>query len=379
MISPSFSTPPPALQGDILVVDDTLPNLRLLTSILQENGYTTRGVPNGEMALTVVQAAPPDLILLDINMPGLDGYEVCRRLKSDPTTQDIPILFISALDETADKVRGFAAGGVDYITKPFQMEEVLARVKTHLDLCRLQQVNQAQIKALQQSNAELDAFAHTVAHDLKNPLTNVQLYADILSRRLAQYDDPKVQQGLLHVAENAARMEQIIEALLLLSGVRNQRVKLAPLLMGEIVAQAVWRLQRQAHEVDAEIFVPQNWPTAVGYAPWIEEVWYNYLSNALKYGGRPCQLELGSDLCPEPINDQPQARFWVRDNGPGIAPEIEDTLFEEFTQLTPDQRDGYGLGLSIVRRITHRLGGVVGYEATLDEGTLFYFTLPVDR
>ena len=364
--------------GYILVVDDTLPNLRLLTSLLQEQGYSTRGVPTGDMALTVVQTAPPDLILLDVNMPGLDGYEVCRRLKSDLQTRDIPILFISALDETADKVRGFAVGAVDYITKPFQVEEVLARVQTHLDLRRLQQITQAQIQALQQSNAELDAFAHTVAHDLKTPLTNVQLYADILRRRLAKHDDPQVQRSLSHLFENTLRMGQIIEALLLLAGVRNQRVNLKPLHMGEIVAQAVWRLQTQARVAEAEIYVSPDWPTAVGYAPWVEEVWYNYLSNGLKYGGRPCRLELGGTLLPDPINNQPQARFWVRDNGPGIASEIENILFEEFTQLTPAQRDGYGLGLSIVRRITHRLGGVVGYETTLDKGTVFYFTLPVD-
>ncbi len=370
---PSQDTPPP---GDILVVDDTLPNLRLLTSLLQEQGYNTRGVSTGGMALTVVQTAPPDLILLDVNMPGLDGYEVCRRLKSDPQTRDIPILFISALDETADKVRGFAVGAIDYITKPFQVEEVLARVQTHLDLHRLQQINQAQIQALEQSNAELDAFAHTVAHDLKNPLTNVQLYADILRRRLATYEDPQVQRGLNHLFENALRMGQIIEALLLLAGVRNQPVELKPLQMGEIVAQAVWRLQAQARAVEAEIYMPQDWPTAVGYAPWIEEVWYNYLSNGLKYGGRPCHLELGGTSLPDPINGQPQARFWVRDNGPGIDPQIADTLFEEFTQLTPAQRDSYGLGLSIVRRITHRLGGVVGHEDTSGEGTVFYFTLP---
>jgi len=135
-------------KGDILIVDDTLPNLRVLSTMLTEYGYEVRGVPNGKMALTVVQTAPPDLILLDINMPGLDGYEVCERLKADEKSHDIPVIFMSALDEVLDKVRAFAIGGIDYITKPFQIEEVLLRVKNHLALRNLQ-------KQLQETNAML--------------------------------------------------------------------------------------------------------------------------------------------------------------------------------------------------------------------------------
>ena len=358
--------------GDILVVDDTLPNLRLLTSMLQKHGYSTRGVPNGEMALTVVQADPPDLILLDINMPNLDGYEVCRQLKQIPATQDIPVLFISALDETADKIRGFAVGGVDYITKPFQMEEVLARVQTHLALCRLHQTNLAQIAALRQSNAELDAFAHTVAHDLKNPLTNLQLYADIVQRQLSTDDDPTLVRGMRHIVENAARMGRIMEALLLLSGVRRQQVALAPLNMAQIVEQAQQRLQIQAQAAKADIYLPSVWPTAVGYAPWVEEIWYNYLSNGLKYGGPEPSLELGVTLLPDD-----RASFWVQDTGPGIATHMQDRLFAEFSRLSQERPDGHGLGLAIVQRIMTRLGGEAGVESRPGAGSRFYFILPL--
>lgn len=119
---------------NILVVDDTPANLRLLSGILTEHDYKVRMAPNGKLALLNAQADPPDLILLDIKMPEMDGYEVCKQLKADPRTRDIPVIFLSALDQTDDKVRAFTSGGVDYITKPFQVEEVLARVKTHLDL-----------------------------------------------------------------------------------------------------------------------------------------------------------------------------------------------------------------------------------------------------
>ncbi|MCK5196618.1 MAG: response regulator [Desulfobulbaceae bacterium] len=125
-------------KGSVLIVDDNPANLRLLSGILSENGYKVRPAPSGALALQSVRSTLPDMVLLDIKMPGMDGYEVCRQLKADERTSDVPVLFISALAEVADKVKGFAVGGVDYITKPFQHEEVLARVRTHLELRRLQ-------------------------------------------------------------------------------------------------------------------------------------------------------------------------------------------------------------------------------------------------
>ena len=136
-------------QGNILIVDDTPANLRLLSGMLAEQGYKVRSVINGQMALMATGAAPPDLILLDINMPEMNGYEVCERLKADEGTRDIPIIFISALDATEDKIKAFTVGGLDYITKPFQLEEVLARVETHLALRKLQ-------KRLQDANRRFE-------------------------------------------------------------------------------------------------------------------------------------------------------------------------------------------------------------------------------
>ena len=145
---------PQVAKEDILIVDDTLPNLRLLVAMLTEQRYKVRGVPNGPTALTAARLAPPDLILLDINMPEMNGYEVCQALKTDETTQDIPVIFISALDEVLDKVRAFNVGGVDYIAKPFQVEEVLVRVQTHLTLRKLQQELRQKNARLQQEMAE---------------------------------------------------------------------------------------------------------------------------------------------------------------------------------------------------------------------------------
>jgi PleD family two-component response regulator len=137
-------------RGNLLLVDDTPNNLRLLSAMLTEQGYEVRRVVNGQMALKTAQANPPDLILLDIKMPDMNGYEVCQRLKVDPVTRDIPVIFISALDEVLDKVKAFAVGGVDYITKPFSEEEVFARVENILTIRKLQQ----QVKVLEERLVE---------------------------------------------------------------------------------------------------------------------------------------------------------------------------------------------------------------------------------
>ena len=142
-------------KGDILIVDDTIDNLRLLSKMLAEQGYEVRCVTNGATALMGIKAQPPDLILLDINMPGLNGYQVCERLKADHQTKEIPVIFISALNETFDKVKAFAVGGVDYITKPFELEEVFIRTETHLKSRRLQAQLQVQNSWLQQAEADL--------------------------------------------------------------------------------------------------------------------------------------------------------------------------------------------------------------------------------
>jgi DNA-binding response OmpR family regulator len=147
-MTPTMADTETRLFGEILIVDDTPANLRLLSGMLDKQGYKVRLAPNSRLALKSAQAIPPDLILLDIRMPGMDGYEVCERLKADPRTRDTPIIFISALDQTGDKVKAFTFGGVDYVTKPFQVEEVLARVETHLALRHLH-------RQLQATNAEL--------------------------------------------------------------------------------------------------------------------------------------------------------------------------------------------------------------------------------
>ncbi len=350
--------------ANVLIVDDTPANLRLLAGILGEAGYQVRPVRDGRMALSAAQSNLPDIILLDIMMPEMDGYEVCRQLKADEKTKDIPVIFISALDDVHDKVKSFSLGAVDYVTKPFQTEEVLARVENHIALHQLQ-------NDLREQVAELDAFAHTVAHDLKNPLALVVGLVDFV---MVQYEDSvpsELIDYLKKVQNTGYRGINIIDELLLLASVRKQDVTTSSLDMEMILASAQDRLGFLFQKYKGDIQLPDSWPLAVGYAPWIEEVWVNYISNALKYGGTPPVLELGAAEQP---NDM--VRYWVRDNGPGLSEEKQKVLFTEFVRLSEVRVEGYGLGLSIVRRIVEKLNGRVGVISNPDQGCEFFFELP---
>ncbi len=223
---------------------------------------------------------------------------------------------------------------------------------------------------LESRNKELDAFAHTVAHDLKGPLNIMLGFATALPESWRTLSTEEIQEYLRIIARTGAKMDNIIEELLLLASTR-QKVQMTPLDMSSIVAEVQQRLKYEADEYQAEIIAPDEWPSALGYGPWVEEVWVNYINNAIKYGGQPPRVELGAD----PPTDDGLVRFWVRDNGPGISPEDQKRLFTPFTQLQV-RAQGHGLGLSIVQRIMNKLDGQVGLESEVGQGSVFFFVLP---
>lgn len=221
--------------------------------------------------------------------------------------------------------------------------------------------------------ADLDAFAHMVAHDLKNPLAGVVGHAAILEMDLPSLPLEEIQVAVHAISRDAFRMKTIIDELLLLASVRDQdSVSLGPVDMTYVITSALGRLSYMISDFKPDIHLPEaEWPLAVGYAPWLEEVWTNYLSNAMKYGGSPPRIELGSD----PVRGG-CVRFWVQDNGAGLTAEEQARLFAPFTRLQQARAEGHGLGLSIVRRIVERLHGRVGVESTPGEGSRFWFELP---
>lgn len=225
---------------------------------------------------------------------------------------------------------------------------------------------------LQARNEDLDAFAHTVAHDLKNPISVMGGYAEFLRDAYMTLPDDELNEYLNRVAKLAMKTGSIVDELLLLSSVRHMKeVKVIPLDMARIIVGVQDRLREMFIKYNGIIALPERWPLAIGYDPWVEEVWVNYVSNALKYGGNPPSVELGAD---EPTEGQ--VRFWVKDNGEGLSLSEQLHMFKPFARLGQHRMEGHGLGLSIVRRIVEKLGGQVGVESEASKGSKFYFTLP---
>ncbi|MEA3341888.1 MAG: HAMP domain-containing sensor histidine kinase, partial [Chloroflexota bacterium] len=235
---------------------------------------------------------------------------------------------------------------------------------------------------LEARNEELDAFAHTVAHDIKSPLTPIVAYAEMLAEDYAAQGDIQGLESLHKIASSGRKISHIVDELMLLAGLREMKAQFEPLDMAGIVAQVQERLAQMTEDCQAKIVLHATWPAALGYGPWVEEVWVNYLSNALKYGGRPEEeilprIELGADPLPQAgQTERGYIRFWVRDNGPGLTSEEQAKLFTPFTRLDPIRTKGHGMGLSIVQRIVEKLEGQAGVESEMGQGSLFFFTLP---
>ncbi len=261
------------------------------------------------------------------------------------------------------------SGPLAYVTNSivFKYQQKIEEKNTQLELLT-QDLKKANQK-LQKSNAELDSFAHTVAHDLKTPLTALSgAFAMLQNKDIPEEHRERFTQM---VSRSAGKMEGIITDLLLLSTLREgDAVQIEPFDMSLILSGAKERLGMLLEQHDAEIVHPDSWPVVEGYAPWIEAVWTNYLSNAIKYGGDPPKIKLGAT----PLKDN-IVKFWIQDNGAELTTEQQTQLFIPFERLSQTKIEGHGLGLSIVQRIIHRLNGEVGVESNAN-GNTFYFTLP---
>ena len=377
----------------VLCMEDDTGLARLLKKRLEREGYSVAIARDGGEGLSMYAAAPYDVVAVDQNMPVHDGLEVIRILASRWSLP--PVIMITGAGNEKIAVEALKMGARDYIVKDVEggyldlLPPVIDRVVYQH---RLAEEKRQADEALRQyatelkaRNEELDAFAHTVAHDLKNPLNNVINSAELLTQGDATLLDETRQECLQTIVRSALKMGNIIDELLLLAGVRRTEVVTEPLDMAGIVAEARLRLVHLIGDTQADIILQDAsaWPVARGYGPWVEEVWVNYLSNALKYGGQPPRVELGADPLSIPLTSggeegRDMVRFWVRDNGQGLTPEDQARLFTPFTRLDQARAKGHGLGLSIVRRIVEKLGGQVGIESAgvPGQGSTFFFTLP---
>lgn len=361
---------------NVLVVDDTPANLRLLVELLSKQGYIVRPAVSGTQALTAVREELPDLILLDVKMPGMNGYEVCQTLKADERTRDIPVIFITALQGVADKVKAFETGGVDFISKPFLAEEVLSRVKTHLSLYHVhKQLEDKNVSletaktSLEQANRELKSFAYIVSHDLKAPLRGLSNLVHWLVEDYAGAFDANGQEMVELLLSRVKRMSSMIDGILrysragrLIDG-RQERIDL-----NALVKDVIDMLEPPDH---IRVIIERELPCISGETTSIKQIFQNLLNNAIKYMDKTEGIIR--------IRSEETDRFWtfrVADNGPGVEKQHHEKIFNIFQTLGPeDDADSSGIGLTIVKKLVERYGGEVRLESTSGEGSEFSFTL----
>ncbi len=366
----------PSKSHTILIVDDKLENIEILIRVLERVGFELLVAQNGKEVFDVLQHASPNLILLDVMMPDIDGFEVCRRLKADERTRDIPVIFLSALIEHVDKLKGFKLGAVDYITKPFQHEEVLARVRTHLTIrdlqTRLQESNQRlqqRTVELESTNKELRNFAYIVSHDLKAPLRGISQLSSWLIQDHGETLAPEGKELLDLLINRVKRMDRLIDGILAYSRAGRPSEVVDDIDLDMLIPEVVKSLMPP---VNINVTYDRGFPALRGNPTQIAQVFQNLLSNAIKFMDKPDgQIRIG---CSE---DENYWQFWIADNGPGIDPQYHEKIFQIFQTLrASDDTENSGIGLTIVKKIIETYGGTIWVESVSGQGSTFWFTYP---
>jgi two-component system sensor histidine kinase/response regulator len=353
-------------RADILIVDDIAENLEFLSAELSAHRYDTRPVTSGELALMAARASPPDLVLLDILMPSMDGYEVCQAFKMDAQISDIPIIFISGLNETIDKVRAFQVGAVDYISKPFQFEEVLARIETHLTLYR-------QRRELEQQRDLKARFLSMASHEFRNPLAIIRANVETLIHYIDQISADKRIEKLRKIDREVMELNQLVSEVLLFNKMELTRLEFRPeeidvkAFCGKIVDRFL-----ELSDAQSMIYLVEDDVTlAFIDAYLLNHVLSNLLSNALKYSpsGKHVYLHVTQDI--------DYLIFKVIDQGVGIPLNEQKYIFSQFYRATNAASfEGTGLGLAIVKQYVTRHGGSVHFESAENVGTTFTVQIP---
>ncbi len=373
--------PAAEFQADILVVDDNQANLRLLTDVLSSRNYRVHEALNGPEALRIAQSALPDLVLLDISMPGMDGFEVCTRLKADVSTRDIPVIFISALSDIDDVVRGFEVGGVDYITKPFKFREVLARIASQLTLVRQRQEIEAlrhqDRQTFESLNRMKNEFIRMATHDLRNPLNVILGYRSVLQRlTVAEEHRALMDEALQAIDDNVEKMRKLVTDMLDLAQMETSwQFKPAPVSLAGLLEKAVGNFHLIAEQkgITLALAPPTGDTTVIVDASAITRVVDNLIVNALKYTPPGERIAVRAKLRGQ------HAIIQVGDTGIGIPPEDVPRVFDAFYRVKrPDVPDveGTGLGLSIVKAIVERHGGHIDVRSKVGTGSVFSVILP---
>lgn len=363
--------------ADILIVDDTPANLQFLASLLKMKGHKTRAALNGELALQAIRNQSPDLILLDVHMPDIDGIEVCRRLKAEPATADIPVIFVSGEHEMQNKVKAFASGGVDYITRPFQIDEVLSRVSIHLDLRKQREQLRHTLRHMQELEHLRDNLIHMIIHDLRNPLWSIESYLELINSVEAAQHSPEIVTYLRDAQAQTSSMIDMINSILDINRMENNSLDLhrTECDLIDLCRQVIQNVEpmRQSRILTLEAAAPAITLINVSL---IRRLLTNLITAAIQAtraeGGR-------ISLSTRPVNGF--LRINIADNAPPIPVEEHHSVFSKYEQahsvLSGKGRYAPGLGLPFCKLAAEAHGGRIGIEASADAGNVFWVELPL--
>lgn len=350
----------------VLVVDDQVVNVRLITTLLVQQGYSTVSALGGEEGVALALSALPDLVLLDVRMPEMDGFEVLRKLRSMPATADLPIIFLTADDDRENLIRGFSDGVSDYVTKPFVARELLARVRTHVDLKKSRD-------ALRRFAQEKQDMAELVAHDLRNYLANIMFATDL------QCAIPDVDLGVVRLAHSIRSSADA--GLLFLQALLEQQEEQAsggviePLSVRLLLGEAVDLLNESARAKRIMLHLePHDVIVVSGLRSSAVHVLQNLLSNAIKYSPPSSRVSISA------TSKGTRGRMMVMDRGPGISSADQERLFQRFTRLSSEPTGGEtstGLGLALAKQQARAMGGDLWYEGRDGGGSIFTLELPL--
>lgn len=372
------SSPQLVLPGrKVLVVDDDRLNIRILGGILKGDGYVMSEAHSGEKALEIYPQLMPDLVLLDVMMPGINGFETCRRLKAEHGEKCAPMIFITAKNEAADVVEGLEAGGVDYLPKPFKPKEVLARIRSHMQNRILTEQQKMLVEQLKKADQAKNRFLGMAAHDLRNPLASIRGIAEFL-REGSVGPLTTDQLDLVETIHGASTaMLVMVNELLDVATIEAGELKLSIELhrLDDLIAKAVAMTNREAAKKNTNVtFEHPAEPVVVSIDPAkMKQVLDNLLSNGVKYSPP------GSTIRVVIRQDARGCGFSVHDQGPGIPEGERDKLFKDFGRLSVKPTGGEkstGLGLAICRKIVEAHKGTIVAENLPAGGCEFRVTLP---
>jgi signal transduction histidine kinase len=359
------------ITGTILVADDQAANRELFEELLAAQGNKVITMPDGAAALEELSKTPVDLVLLDVMMPRLNGFEACERIKNNPATYLIPVVLVTALSDKQDRIKGIKAGADDFLTRPVDRIELLTRVRSLLALKHRTDELEKRSAQLVAANDELEAFSYSVSHDLRAPLRHIYGDAAMLIEEHASHLVPEAQLRLKRIQEGTQKMGGMIDDLLNLARLDRRSMDLQMTSLNSLVKNVLHDLESETtgRKIDWRV---GSLPSVNCDPGLIQQVFANLLSNAVKYTRRRERAVIEIDQ--STINSK--LVLFVRDNGAGFNPKYSEKLFGTFQRLHTDQEfEGTGVGLATVQRIVRKHGGRIWAEAETNKGATFYFSL----